>query len=413
LVAVWSAISLLAAGCGAGQPPAALVVDDVAYSETELGALTESQRGDLATLSAFGLLVARGELPRVAEPFLERERQSRILRKLSREIAAREAGFDQERLQAAYDAAPEYELLVRHLVILSEHWRADEQRAAARGRAAEALRKIQGGASFAAIAGEYSEEPGADRRGGLLEPGRRGTWVSEFWEAASALEPGAVSPVIETPYGYHVLRLEERHVIPLDEVRDQVLGRLVDLSAAAPAADAWAELQAEQLQVREEAVIGWRDGAAPDDIVLASWPGGAYHGADLRRYLLTLEQGAGARLAAAERVAYQEVVRALGRNALLAQRAGELGIGLSEAELTELEGPGVLRFQELAAALGYRRGAAPAQVKAMALRALGNGGQRVLIARTDLLGLAPAIEHHYPARFPGSAGAPPSPAFGR
>lgn len=390
------ALSIVLFGCGAAEPPPALLIDDVGYSEAELGALTAEQREELAVLTAFGIVTARSELSRLADPFVERERHSRLLRKLSREISVREAGFDEEHLRAAYDAAPEYELVVRHLVILSERWRPDEHRMAARARAAEALQAVRRGEAFAAVAGEYSEEPGAAKRGGLLEAGRRGTWVAEFWEAASALEAGSVSEVVETPYGYHVLRLEERRVIPLDEVRDEVLGRLVDLRAAAPRADEWAARTLDALVFDEAAIIAWRETMAPNDLLLASWPGGSYQSGELRRYLATLDRSAGERIATAESSTYLEVVRALAGNALLVQRAGELGINLSQAEIQELEESGLVRFQGLAAALGFRRGAPAPTIKATALKALAPGAQRALIARAEVLEVTAALQYLYP-----------------
>lgn len=385
-------------GCGEEAPPPVLAVGGVAYTEADLGALTSAEREQLALLTAFGVVVSRGELPRLAEPFGAREEQSRLLRKLTIEVAAREAGYDQARLEAAYAAAPEHELVVRHLVVLSERWRPDEQREAARARAAAALREIRRGADFAAIAGEYSEEPGASRRGGLLEPGRRGTWVSEFWEAASALAPGEVSGVVETPYGFHVMRLEDRRIVPLEEVRDRVLPRLLDMASAEPLAAAWAARQTERLELVEESTLAWRAGEVSDSVVLARWPGGEYRGLELRRYLLTLEREAAERIAAAEPGAYLEVVRALARNALLAQEAEKLGVRLTEAEREEVIEPPLTKFRELAAALNFRRGAGAEAIKGAALKALAPGGQRALIARGEVLEAAPALRHLYPAR---------------
>jgi hypothetical protein len=373
-----------------------LAVGGVSYAETELGALSIAERERLGLLTAFGVMVSRGELQRLAEPFRAREEQSRLLRKLTVEVSARELGFDDARLEAAYAASPEYELVVRHLVILSERWRPEEHRQAARQRAMTALRQVGRGADFAKVAAEYSEEPGAERRGGLLEPGRRGTWVTEFWEAASALQPGGVSEVVETPYGFHVLRLEERRVLPLAEVRDRVLPRLVDLAGAAPKADAWAAVRAERLRLAGEAALEWRAGDLPDTVVLATWPGGSYHGADLRRYLVTLEEEAAERIAAIDDAQYLEVLRALARNALLAQEASKLGVALTDAERDDALEPILTRFQGLAAALNFRRGAGAEAIKATALQALAPGGQRALIARGELLEAAPALRHFYP-----------------
>ena len=60
----------------------------------------------------------------------------------------------------------------------------------------------------------------------LLRPGREGSWVSEFWTAALALEPGEISPVTETQYGFHVLRLEDRRPVSFEEARPTVVAEV-------------------------------------------------------------------------------------------------------------------------------------------------------------------------------------------
>jgi len=390
-------VALLVSGaCGYPEPPPALSIGDVGYSELELGALTDAQRAVLADLTALGMIVARGELERLVRPLIARDADRMILQRLAMEITAREAGYDEEALRRAYDAAPEYELEVRHLVVLSERWRSDEERRVAREKAEAALRRIRAGEDFAKVAGEVSEEPGAAERGGLLRPGREGTWVPEFWKAASALAVGAISDVVETEYGFHVLRLEGRRPVPFDEVRGQVLGRLVDLRAAASAAESWADREASALVVDAEAVKAWRPRRAPDGVVLASWPGGTYTGARFREYLVTLDAEAADRVAAADDDAYLRVVRGAARNALLVARAEELGIRLNPAESAAVEKRWMDRVSGWATIFGFRRGAQPQAIKQAAIAALSSGQQNARIARDELRSISQALRAVYP-----------------
>jgi peptidyl-prolyl cis-trans isomerase D len=71
------------------------------------------------------------------------------------------------------------------------------------------------GARFAQLAARYSEDPGSKVQGGSLGLSTRGQYVPEFDDAAWQLAPGAVSDVVKSQFGYHIIRRP-----PLAEVRD-------------------------------------------------------------------------------------------------------------------------------------------------------------------------------------------------
>ena len=217
----WPALALAAAVACAAEPPA-LTVGDVAFGAEELLGLTEARRLELATLAAFGLATARGEALQVVEPLLERAREDALLTHAGAELALSEEGVDDGQLRAHYLANPAVELTVRHVLFFSERWRPEEHRAQALRKAEAALRRLEAGDSFPEIAAELSEEPGAEARQGLLTPGREGSWVPEFWNATLMLDVGEISPPVETQYGYHVLRLERREIVPFEEARSTV-----------------------------------------------------------------------------------------------------------------------------------------------------------------------------------------------
>jgi len=84
-----------------------------------------------------------------------------------------------------------------------------ESRAAARKRADQTLARIQKGESFTRVAQEVSEDPATRASGGDLGFFARGQLDSAFTAVAFALRPGQMSGVVETPFGYHIIRVEE------------------------------------------------------------------------------------------------------------------------------------------------------------------------------------------------------------
>ena len=114
---------------------------------------------------------------------------------------------------------------VRHILIGAGGDATPEQREAAR-KEAESLRgRVVAGEDFAKLAGEASDDPSSRAQGGLLPWFGPGDMVPPFEKAAFALEPGATSEVVESPFGFHVIRLEERRAesaVPLEEARPQI-----------------------------------------------------------------------------------------------------------------------------------------------------------------------------------------------
>ncbi|KYF51309.1 hypothetical protein BE15_07615 [Sorangium cellulosum] len=76
----------------------------------------------------------------------------------------------------------------------------------AQARATEAMKKAKADPSkFADIVKEYSDEPGADKRGGDLGKFPKGAMVPEFQVGLEKIKVGEVSDLVETPFGFHVI----------------------------------------------------------------------------------------------------------------------------------------------------------------------------------------------------------------
>lgn len=384
---------LAAAGCGDAGPPA-LQVDGLEWSEEELVGLTDESQMLLAEIAALGLAVRRDSLPALVRPVVERETRRRLATVLRAEEALGEADVGDEVLRARYATDPAWELTVRHLIVLSERWESETSRREARAKAERALQRIRAGEDFPSVAAEVSEEPGAEGREGLLTPGRRGAWVPEFWNAAMTLDEGEVSGVVETPYGFHVLRLEGRDTVPFEEARTEVALEVAELLGAD--LDAPPPLPS-GLEVVSPPGGLLADRDAPDSTTVAVWSDGRLSLADLRDHRATLLRPA-ARALTSSPGAARSAVETAAREHHAARRARERGIRVSDAWVDETTREWVDRAARWGAVLGLRADMSDEQLREAARRALGMTGQEARVAREELRERNPLIHHRYAIR---------------
>ena len=97
-------------------------------------------------------------------------------------------------------------------------------------RANELFARLEAGEDFAALAGEFSEDPGSASLGGDLGWNERGVFVPEFEEALFGLEEvGQYTAPVQTQFGYHIIRLDGLRggdIAPFEDAREEVLADL-------------------------------------------------------------------------------------------------------------------------------------------------------------------------------------------
>jgi peptidyl-prolyl cis-trans isomerase D len=97
---------------------------------------------------------------------------------------------------------------------------ADEAKQA-EAKANDILKQVRGGADFAALAKQHSEDPGSKEKGGEYEV-VRGQTVPAFEQAAFSLKPKEFGNLVKTEYGYHIMQVLEKEpakVKPFEEVK--------------------------------------------------------------------------------------------------------------------------------------------------------------------------------------------------
>ncbi|MCB9653840.1 MAG: peptidylprolyl isomerase [Deltaproteobacteria bacterium] len=112
-----------------------------------------------------------------------------------------------------------------HILIRVDATATPEVKAERRKVAEEALRAAKAkGADFAAVAKKYGEDPTRDK-GGDLGFFARGRMVKAFEDAAWQLKIGKISPIVETQFGFHIIKKvahEKERTLPFAEVREQI-----------------------------------------------------------------------------------------------------------------------------------------------------------------------------------------------
>lgn len=128
--------------------------------------------------------------------------------------------------QQRAESAREYKVRARHILFLVPEGQDD---GAAKARAEAALARLRAGADFAALANELSEGPSA-KNGGALGVFGRGEMVPEFEKAAFGTEPGKVVGPVRTPFGWHLILVEERIAVegPGGNVEEQIRQQLYE-----------------------------------------------------------------------------------------------------------------------------------------------------------------------------------------
>jgi peptidyl-prolyl cis-trans isomerase D len=122
-----------------------------------------------------------------------------------------DAPVDDARLRALYEENPDRfrtaeQRHARHILVAVD---TDTDSAAAEKRAADLRQRLDSGAEFAALAREFSDDPGSAAQGGDLGWAGRGTYDAAFEEALYGLQAGAISAPVKTEFGHHIIQLLE------------------------------------------------------------------------------------------------------------------------------------------------------------------------------------------------------------
>lgn len=157
-----------------------------------------------------------------------------------------------DELQELYAAEdPALEMRARHILMQYPPSASDAERGGAGIQLQRIRDRIVAGESFESLAEQFSQDRGSAAFGGDLGFFGRGDMTAAFEQAVLALEPGELSGLVETQYGLHLIRLEQRRIQNFDEIapgfRERVLTERFLRAESTYIADVETRAQAEPL----------------------------------------------------------------------------------------------------------------------------------------------------------------------
>ena len=223
-----------------------------------------------------------------------------------------------------------------------------EKQAAALLRQAAAQR----GFNFAQLARRYSEDPGSKTKGGYLPATPRGQFVPAFDSAAWTLPPGAMTAVVRTPFGFHIIRRP-----PLAEVRDSFRADL-ETSRSAQIDSLYLDSLAKQRQLKiasgapalARQAVPQIASARSDSRPLATYKGGTFEVKDLARWLLALDPNDVRGISTASDDQLNQFLRVLAQREMLLVEVDKAGVQLTPGDWQRLRAEhdsGVARLEGL------------------------------------------------------------------
>ncbi len=281
-------------------------------------------------------------------PLTRQQLNQELILLLRDEVIDDDVEVADEELREIFDRdRPGERVRARHILLAFGEDREPARVDSLRALAQELRDRARAGEDFAALAEEYSDDPGSAARGGDLSFFERGVMVPPFEEAAFELEPGEVSDVVETQFGFHVILVEERETPTFEEVREALRQEISQMRTAEAESIYVAGIEEPaNLRVQEGAADRVRELAESPETplqgrarsqALVQYQGGSYTAGDFRLFLLNQPPQLRMQLSGASDEQLDDMLLSLARGELLVQEAERMGLALDPEEVQGLE----------------------------------------------------------------------------
>lgn len=148
----------------------------------------------------------------VPQPTEEQAKEvfNKVLKIIEGKYVGSENNDDLKLLAQLVDRYFAEQVRIRHILIRTDNLNSQKDKEEAKRKILEIKSKLDRGEDFVTLAQKYSEDPGSKDKGGDLGFIAKGDTVEEFEKVAFSLKEGQISDIVETKYGYHIIKVIEK-----------------------------------------------------------------------------------------------------------------------------------------------------------------------------------------------------------
>ena len=333
-----------------GQPEVVLALADLWLDYTLLAEATIAD----STLSQLDL-----------DPFIQQQEEAEMIGALRDAVVRPDTVIDEEEVRRRFVLdAPGSRVRARHILLAPPDNATPAERDSVRKVGDDLLRRLKAGENFETLATQFSADPGSAAQGGDLGFFERGQMVAGFDSAAFSLEAGQLSDIVVTPYGFHILRVDEKQAAGFEELgpelRQQMQGERIMRAESLYVTGVEERAKMEVVGggaalVREIAKnplakLGWRASRRG----LVKYEGGGLTVDDLRLFMQTRQPAYRQQVEqATDEQITNNILRALSQRELLVAEAKRTGIQPNGARLDSMRAVVRGNFIDAARELGF------------------------------------------------------------
>jgi hypothetical protein len=298
------------------------------------------------------------------EAMVQPIREQAMISQLRAQVLVADTVFDDAEIAEKWTSeGPGAEVSARHILLRTPTDATQAQKDSVKALAESLRSRAVAGESFEALATANSQDLGSAQNGGDLGFFGHGAMVEPFEQAAFALQPGQISPVVETPFGYHVIKVDDRRQQDIADQKEPFRQYLVQqslqnaevayldsLSAAADVKVAEGGIEV----VREIAKNSNRElRSRQADRAVAEYTGGELTAGEFQKFILTQSPQVQTAFASATDEQIESGIQQLVQMELLLAEANRRGIKLTAEEDEQIRTEARATIRELVEATGF------------------------------------------------------------